>query len=334
VKNFFSDLPFVAQKYFDINAAKLIEDLIKEANIDLVHIDMLHLAKYIDKIESIPCILVNHNVESLRILRWSNFEKNPLLKHFLRFQYKKLKRFEKETCKNVNCCITVSTHDQDYLVNLCGTKNFITVPNGVDPDYFYQSNQNTLPYSMVWTGPMNDPYNSEGVNFFLKKIWPLIIRKLSKATVNFVGDSPVSLLKRLTKKKCNIRYTGYVRDVRPYVAEAAVFIAPLRSGSGTKIKVLNAMAMGKPVVTTSIGVEGIEAEIEKDILIADTEELFAEKVIYLLQHPNKCKEIGQNARKMIENKYDWKKIELKFRNIYSEVEKKYKQKLIISNPVI
>jgi glycosyltransferase involved in cell wall biosynthesis len=332
MKNIFSPLPFVAQKYFDKRAANRIEELIKKANIDLVHFDMLHLAKYKDKINFIPCILINHNVESIRILRWTNFEKNPLLKRFLQFQYKKLNRFEKEICKNFNCCIAVSKIDRDYLINLCGTGNFVTLPNGVDPDYFYKASHQTVPNSLVWTGPMNDPYNSDAVIYFLSDIWPLIIENLDKATVNFVGDSPVRILKRMTQNNYNIRYTGYVEDIRPYVAEAAVFIAPLRSGSGTKIKVLNAMAMGKTVVTTSIGAEGIEAEADKEILVADTPKLFAEKVVYLLQHPDKSEEIGRNARKMIEYKYDWKIIESKMRKLYPDVLRSYNQRKAIYKP--
>jgi len=119
----------------------------------------------------------------------------------------------------------------------------------------------------------------------------------------------------------NVEYTGYVEDVRPYIAKSAVFIAPLRSGSGTKIKVLNAMSQGKLVVTTSVGAEGIEAKPDEEIIIADDPKKFAKKTVYFLKHLQEAQEIGSRARRVIEGKYDWKVINVKIQQVYREFEK-------------
>ena len=124
----------------------------------------------------------------------------------------------------------------------------------------------------------------------------------------------------------NVEYAGYVEDVRPHIAKSAVFIAPLRSGSGTKVKVLNAMSQGKPVVTTSIGAEGIEAQPDEEIVIADDPKEFARKTVYLLKHSEEAQKIGQRARKVIEEKYDWQVINTTIRQVYQEFENSLEDK--------
>jgi len=318
--NLFSPLPLIAQKYHDPQTVDYIKKLIDEVKIDLVHIDLLHLANYRRALNSRPCILVNHNVESLRILRWSKIERNILLQYFLRYQYFKLRNFERAICTQFNRCIVVSDYDKAFLADLCGGGNFVSVPNGVDADYFQPSDGEVIPNSLVWTGSMKSPYNRDAVIYFLGKIWPIIQRNIPEARVTFVGGSPAKKLKDTAKKYPNINYTDYVQDVRRYVAESAVFIAPLRCGSGTKIKILNAMAQGKPVVTTSIGAEGIDAKPDAEIIIADAPAEFAEKTIYLLRNPQEARKIGLRARKVITEKYDWKIINKKIEQIYKEFE--------------
>ena len=319
--NLFSTLPLIAQKYYDARVAAHIKKLIDEAKIDLIHIDLLHIASYRRGLNSTPAILVNHNVESLRMLRWARVERNLLLKGFLLYQHLKLKNFEKSICREFDRCAVVSDYDKEFLFQLCGGGNFVTIPNGVDVSYFQVSDVILIPNSLVWVGSMSGPYNRDAVIYFLKEIWSHIQSVIYDAKVMFVGSSPANLLERVAKKSPNVEYTGYVDDVRSYVAQASVFIAPLRSGSGTKIKVLNAMSQGKPVVTTSIGAEGIEAKSDEEIIVADDPQEFAEKTIYLLQHPKVAEQIGLRARKVIEEKYDWKVINAKIRQVYDELGK-------------
>lgn len=320
LQNLFSPLPLIAQKYYDRRIAEYMKKLIRAGKVDLVHLDLLHLALYRNICSTLPSVLVNHNVESLRTLRWSQVERNFLLKAFLKYQYQKLRNFEQRVCKEFDCCTVVSDYDREFLLELCGGGNFVTIPNGVDCDYFYVSTEAVILNTLVWTGSMSGAYNRDAVIYFLDEVWPHIQTSIPQAKVTFVGSSAPKMLMRLAFQSPNIESTGYVDDVRPYVAKSAVFIAPLRSGSGTKVKVLNAMAQGKAVITTSIGAEGIEAKPDEEILIAEAPKEFAEKTVWLLKNPERAQKIGLRARQVIEEKYSWKVINKKLRQVYKEFE--------------
>ncbi len=318
VRNLLSPLPLVAEKYYDPAAAARLRELLQAYRFDVVHLDMLHLGLYARDLGDLPAVLVNHNVESLRLLRLSESERNPLMKLFLIHQHHKLKRFERETCPQFETCIAVSEYDKQVLQRMCGSRNFAVAPNGTDAQFFHLNGCEPVnPNMLVWTGGMASPYNRDGVLYFMRDIWPHILRQLPEACVNFVGAAPPARIRRASRHAYNINYTGYVDDVRPYVARASVFIAPLRAGSGTKIKVLNAMAQGKPVVTTSVGAEGIDARGGQHFLIADTPGEFAEKTVYLLKHPVLARRMGARARQLIEQKYDWCVIEKTLEHIYA-----------------
>ena len=304
--NLFSRLPFVAQKYYSKQAAAKVRQIIASHRIDLVHFDMLPLARFRKVVDPLPKVLVNHNVESLRLWRWMQVERQPLLKAFLFYQFLKLRHFEKVTCPKFDRCVVTSDYDKDVLAKLCGFDNFVTIPNGVDTQFFSPNVHHAVKrYSLVWVGSMADVYNHDAVNYFIKKIWPLIYAHLPQTTITFVGHSPTPEILSAARENPNIRTQGYVEDIRPFVDAAEVFVAPLRSGSGTKIKVLNAMSQGKSVVTTTVGAEGIAATPNREIFIADNPRVFASQVVFLLNNPEVTKEVGLAARRAIERNYDW-----------------------------
>lgn len=328
LRNLFSTQPLVAQKYYHTKAVGYIRNLISETGIQLIHFDMLHLARYRRDFSRLPAILVNHNVESLRMLRWAKVDSNPLLKLFLRYQAAKLRRFERRVCPEFDVCTAVSEYDRQFLRAMCDGGRFEVIANGVDADYFSSSDAEISPNRMVWAGSMKSPYNRDAVDFFVNDVWQRIQEKHPAAKATFVGGSPTRTLQKAAQRWANIEVTGYVEDVRPYVAGAGVFVAPMRAGSGTKIKVLNAMAQGKAVVTTTIGAEGIEAKVGEEILIADSAEAFAEKTVHLLRHPDVARRVGERARAVIEKKYDWEIIREKIRRLYREFEPSDKEILI------
>lgn len=317
--NFFSLQPYTVKRYAAAEATQHIHRLLSGHRIDLVHFDLPHLASYLSHVAALPKVLVTHNVESLRLRRWANVERNHFLKLYLYYQYAKLYRFESRLCPQFDKCTTVSEVDKQMLVAMCQHDNFAVVPNGVDIDYFRPGNNGRLGEGLVWAGSMRGAYNRDAVDFFLTKIAPRIHRRLPEARMQFVGAAPTRLLEKCARENKRIQFAGYVDDVRPYVDSAAVFIAPIRSGSGTKVKILNAMAQAKPVVTTPVGAEGIEAVHDQEILIANDEHEFAEKTIFLLQNPQRAHEIGVRARRVIENVYDWKTVAATMNDIYEKV---------------
>jgi polysaccharide biosynthesis protein PslH len=317
--NLFSLKPFAVKRYYKKEAKNKIVQILKENDIDLIHFDMLHLGMYCNYVNSVPKILVNHNVESLRLIRLLRVQKNIFVKLYLYIQYLKLVHFEKKTCPKFDKCIVVSDADKKVLTEMCVKNNFEIVPNGVDIKYFKPNNSNVKTKSLVWTGGMGGLYNKDAVDCFLDNIFPIIKARIPDVKVTFVGSSPTSKLIKTAQNSPGIEITGYVDDVRPYMNESSVFIAPLRSGSGTKIKVLNALALEKAVVTTSIGAEGINVEHKKNVIISDETKEFAEQTIYLLENPQIAKKIGENGRKFIEDNYAWEIIFNKMNHIYEEL---------------
>jgi sugar transferase (PEP-CTERM/EpsH1 system associated) len=316
--NVLSRDPYIVKRYESKEARDVIRQILSDNPIDVVHFDLPHLAAYIDEIEGIPKILVHHNVESIRVQRRAKVDWNVIRKLYLYSQYSKLRKLEMQICPGFDRCIAVSDVDRDQLADICTFDNFTVVPNGVDTDFFQPTTEDCNRSGLVWTGSMAGAYNSDAVDHFLKSIAPLIHRRLPNLKMVFVGDKPTKLLLKRASQNENIIATGYVDDVRPYVDEAEVFIAPMRSGSGTKLKILNAMAQARPVVTTPMGAEGIDAEEDTEILISHTAQEFADKVIGLIGDPVGADAIGARARRLIEDKYDWRVIAQDMTRIYDD----------------
>ncbi len=319
--NLFSKHPLIARRYFIPEARERIEQIFDQYPIDLVHMDMLALGLYKGILKDTPVILTNHNVESLRIYRWMRIERNLFIRCFLFYQYFKLRAFEQRICPEFDRCIVVSEYDRDYLKNLCGVDNFVVIPNGVDVRYFKPESGEVKRDHLVWVGGMTGPYNSDAVDFFIEKIWPVIKYEVPEATIDFVGGGPTQKLRNKALEDENVKVLGFVSDIRPIVQRASVFIAPIRIGSGTKIKVLNAMAQAKPVVATTTAAEGIDVTPGENILIADDPGEFARKVIYLLSHEEIAGKMGEKAREMMEKKYSWDVISENIHKTYENYKK-------------
>ena len=319
LKNCGSPYPLVAQRYCTAEARRWIQKLLDRHPFDLVHIDMLALGLYHAMFPKIPVFLTNHNVESLRLYRWSRIEKNALLRLYLKSQYHKLRRFEQEICPVMDRCIVVSETDRDHLQSLCRSDNFTVVPNGVDTTYFRPMPTPLRANHLVWVGGMGSPYNADAVDYFLTAVWPIITQTNGAVTVEFIGESPTATLRRLAMEDPRIRITGLIEDIRPAVSAASVFIAPIRSGSGTKIKVLNAMAQAKAVVATPVAAEGIAGAHGEHLLIGDTAESFAEAVVRLLAQPDLARRLGAAARDLIEERYSWQVICRTMDQLYSTI---------------
>jgi len=317
--NFFSHYPYALEKYYLQEMKNKINEIIINNDIDLVHFDLLHLSMYIDIVGKVPKTLTEHNVESERILKLVRNSTNLLFKMYMYIQYKKLYEFEKNICQKFDVCITVSDEDADTLKKMCPAGRYYVIPNGVDTEYFRPGNNNPVPNSLVWVGGMHDFYNREAINYFCKEVFPLIKCKVSKITFNAIGTSPTRRLINLSKHNKNVSAVGYVEDIRPYVSSSSIFIAPMLSGGGTKLKVLNAMSMGKPVVTTNVGAEGIDLQNGENIVIADNPEDYANGIIDLLKSPTLASKIGQNGRKLILRKYDWNVIGKKQLELYNSI---------------
>jgi glycosyltransferase involved in cell wall biosynthesis len=316
--NLFSSKPFVAKKYDVPEVREKIREILSKEKIDLVHVDMLPLSVYINEFKELPKILVNHNVESMRLYRWFQTESNPVKKAYLGIQYPKLRSFEKSAMEKFDCCVVVSEKDKEILKEMGVGNNIVVVPNGTDTSFFKPTGRKEIKNSVLWLGHMDVHTNKDAVLYFWREIFSLLQEQYPQVKMTFVGTAPPREIEEAAIKNRNIRVTGFVDDVKPYIDEAEVMVVPIRIGSGTRLKILDAMAMGKAIVSTSVGCEGLNIVDGDNILIADEPEQFAKKIIELLLDQEMRKRIGNRAREVAMT-YDWDFIQENQESAYQSV---------------
>ena len=316
--NLFSPLPFVAQKYDAPLMREKIREIIQREHIDLVHVDLLPLTAYINEFENHPKILVNHNVESVRLYRWFKAEANPIKKAYLGIQWLKLHSFERSAMNKFDGCVVVSEIDRELLIKMGVKSRLFVVPNGTDTKFFKPNNGKVAENSVLWIGHMDVHTNRDAVLYFWKDIYPILKKKYPQVKMTFVGTAPPKEIADAAQKDPQVKATGFVDDIRPYIDEAAVMVVPIRIGSGTRLKILDAMAMGKAIVSTSVGCEGINVSDGKNIVIADNPEDFASKTIKLLKNPDTRINLERNAIELVKT-YDWNLIGEKQELVYKDV---------------
>ncbi len=323
MKNVVSNYPYVAIKYYDERVEHRIKEILDKHRIDVVHLDLLPLTRYLNSFKGIPVALTEHNVESARLLTLVQQSQNVFFKTYMYMQYRKLAIFEREEMGKCEICIAVSRNDKEVLNKFNPDTEIAVIPNGVDVEYFSPKNGMRVPKSVIWVGGMKDFYNRQAVNYFCAEIFDKIKKEVQDLKLTMVGKSPTKRVLELAEQNKNVKCIGYVEDVRPYINEAMVFIAPILSGGGTKLKVLNALAMGKAVVTTSVGAEGIDVTNGENVIIADDPAEFARETVNLLSNPEKTEEIGKKARELVLEKYDWRKIGKRYSALYEELVDRY-----------
>lgn len=233
-------------------------------------------------------------------------------------EWQKMRSFERRQVRRFDYCLAVSEVDKASLLRLAPSAQVIVVPNGVDSDYFRPWATPASGVGLVFTGSMNYTPNADAVRWFCAAILPLIHRHRPDVHLKVVGWQPPDDIVALNADP-SVLVTGFVEDVRPYLAEAAVVIAPIRSGSGTRLKILDAWSMGKAVVSTSLGAEGLAIEPEGNILLADDPETFATAVLRLLSDVSLRRKLGATGRDLVQRRYTWSAIAADLDSVYSRL---------------
>jgi glycosyltransferase involved in cell wall biosynthesis len=314
-------LPHSIAKYNIPSMNTVLENLSKIEHFDAMHIDHIHMAHYNKFFKGIPCFLDAHNVEYKIWERCGNVEPMLIKKMLYHQQSSKMKIYEAQKTNEFKGVFTCSADDKKVLGEITSANLPIhVIPNGVDTEFNSPDPDKGAreEEAIVFTGSMNWLPNEDAITYFCSKILPLIWEK--KASVKFyaVGKNPSPIIKELAHRDPRVIITGRVEDVRPYIWRSRVSIVPLRIGGGTRLKILEAMSLSKVIVSTSIGAEGIEYTDGKNILIGDTPQDFADKVLLALNDPQRSREIGIEARKFVCGMYDWDIIGQKLRSIYQE----------------
>ncbi|RMH74352.1 MAG: glycosyltransferase [Gemmatimonadetes bacterium] len=316
--NLFSNTPYTIERYNVPEMAELIKTLVRDHAYDLVRIDHLHMAQYRPFCGELPVVLRCHNIENHIMKRFYQHTTNPFVKFYAYLQWKKLHQYEIDSCSLFNRCLMISPVDEQFLHAVIEDVETALVTAGVDDGYFHPNgNVPVNPRQLVFTGDMIWRPNDDGVLWFIDHILPLIQAHIPDVTFYVVGRNPSDRL--LTRQDEHIIITGRVEDVRPYVHQSSIFVVPLRIGGGMRLKILEAMAMKKAVVSTSIGAEGIHVKSGENILLADTPDAFAEAIITLLEEPELRCNIAQNGYKLIQEQYTWERIAERLEQVYIDV---------------
>ncbi len=308
--NIFSNTPYTISKYLSNNIKKEIRELLKKDKYDIVVLNQLHTAYYgifIKEEFNMPVVLREQNVETIIMKRFYKNNKDLLIKLYAYLQYKKLYRYESKICKIFDRCIMITKNDEKIIKKMNSNIKTNIIPAGVDTSYFSPIKVQEEAFSIVSVASMDWLPNAEGITWFCDEIYPLIVKVIPKVRLYVVGKNPSKIIKKLNNRN-NIIVTGYVKDVRKYFAKGQVFIVPLKTGGGMRIKILQALAMKKAIVSTSIGCEGIDVINGKNIYIADDEKEFAKKIIFLLNNESERRKIGEEGIKLVEKKYRWERI--------------------------
>jgi len=263
-------------------------------------------------------VLFAHNVEHVIWQRMRDVERRAWRRALLALESRKMRRYEARACARAQLTIAVSDADRRLLAAAAPDARVRAVPTGVDVDYFAPDGVAEVPGRLVFTGSMDWYPNEDGIARFIEAVLPRVRREVPNATLTVVGRNPSARL-RAAAAAARVQVTGLVDDVRPHMAEAAVYVVPLRIGGGTRLKIFEALSMAKAVVSTAVGAEGLPLAPDRHFLQADDPAAFAAAVTALLGDAGRRRAIGGAGRRLVEERYSWSKVVDEFENQCGEV---------------
>lgn len=315
VRNQFNSLPYFLSKCDRPAFRSAVRGLIDRQHFDLLLCDFLHTAAPLREINFKPRIVFEHNVEFLLRKRKAALEARPIHKVILETEWKKTKRIEIEVCRSFDHVVAVSPEDEATFRKEFAIDHVSAVPTGVDTGFFRPDGSLPVPGRLSFVGSMDWAPNEDGIVWFLREAYPQVRRALPYVTLSVVGRNPSPRLRAIAGADPTIEITGCVPDVRPYLSQAEVVIVPLRIAGGTRIKIPEAMAMTKAVVSTQIGAEGLPFRDGRDIVIADTAGGFAQSVVRLLLDTSARRSIETAARETLVNRFSWDAVVDRFEQV-------------------
>ena len=323
-KNLFSDKSYHVERFISEDFKKKLVKILKKDKYDIVQLEMIYMAPYIETIrENSDAIIVlrAHNVEHLiwdRIAKKTKFlPKRWYLNHLVRT----LKNYEMSVLDKVDGIAAITYRDAAFFRGETAVP-VIDIPYGINPDEFDPHYEVKSEPTLYHIGSMNWMPNEEGIYWFLDKVWDKVAKRNPGLQLNLAGRNMPKWLLKLKKKNVNI--LGEVPDAKEFVKNNDIAIVPLLSGSGIRIKIIESMAMGKTVITTMVGAEGIQYSEYENIIIADSPGKMVEVICKIIKEPNEAQRIGRNARHLVEDVYDNKKIIERLLIFYDEISMKRK----------
>lgn len=302
-KSLISGRPYVWHGYRSPSFDRALRRCLRELRPDIVHLDTLDLARVLPELDLRRTVVSHHNIESQLLRRRARGER-ALLRPYLRLQADRLEALEREWCPKVAHNWVVSPSDGEALSRIAPGARWGVFPNGVDTSALTPAGPELVrDIDVIFVGGVTWFPNTDGMKFFAEEVMALLRDALGAPSVVWVGRASEEM--KRAQAAHGIEMTGYVDDIRPWVSRAKVFVVPLRIGGGTRLKILDAWALGKAVVSTSIGCEGLEAKHDENIVVADSARAFADAIVRLVRDEDSRQRLERAARATAERLYDW-----------------------------
>jgi glycosyltransferase involved in cell wall biosynthesis len=322
-----------------------LAQLLDEQEFDVVQIESIHLMSYLPIFRAAanpPKVICDwHNIESELMRRYSEREATFLRRAYARKTVRQLNAVEKQATRDFDGHIVVSQRDREQLLKLNPAASICVIENGVDSDYYSDSQiekahaswiasqerkaavgdsiQSPIkPNRIVFVGSMDYHANIEGIVAFAREVWPAFHQHHPHLVFTIVGRDPAAEVRQLAAI-AGVEVTGTVADVRPYYREALAAIVPLRVGGGSRLKILEAMAAGVPVVSTALGAEGLEVEHGENILVADINMQFLDTITRVVENQELRRQLGEAGRALVASRYDWEMLGTSLFKIYENL---------------
>ncbi len=309
--------PFAVSKFTHADVQRVVASWLRENKFDVAVCDFLSASRNFPENLAIPTVLFQHNVESALWRRMASTESNPLKRLAYRLEAKKMSSYERSALGKFHHIIAVSEHDRQQMLAMDPASAITVVPTGVDTQkYGVVPAASANPPRIVFTGSMDWEPNIDAVIYFVRAIFPQVCAEFPSAVFQIVGRNPHPRVQQLASG--SVEVTGTVPSVGEYLREATLVVVPLHIGGGTRLKIFEAMAMGKAVVSTSIGAEGLDVKSGHDVILADDEASFADAITLLLRDSALRRRYEEAAAKLAAQ-YDWSNIGQRFAEILGEV---------------
>lgn len=316
VRSVLGTTPFLVQRDQTADMWDRLKRITSARSYDALHADQLWMAPYgMNGLAAGMRVLDQHNAVFMVPARMAEHQPNPVIKALLHHEASKLQTFERDACERFDRVVWVTDEDRRAVGAPGGDRaaRHSVIPIATDP-----ATQPVLdrrqPFRVTFLGGMHWPPNAEGVSWFVDRIWPAVARAVPSAVLTLIGKNGAKSVNLSGVPRVEV--TGYVDDPRPYLAETAAFIVPLKSGAGMRVKILDAWCWGLPIVSTTVGAEGLKAAHGENLLLADEEDAFADAVITAIENRGAAQRLADNGRATVETYYDWKRLYTAWDRVY------------------
>jgi glycosyltransferase involved in cell wall biosynthesis len=314
-----SPIPYAVARFYSEAFRERVSSLLNSTHYDAILCETPYMLVNLPEKLRPPLLMDAHNVENSLLIRYLPLESNPLKRLYVRIEGGKMAKWERYAFSRSDLVIACSELDRDAIRRLCPHLTVSVIPNTIDTETYNPCTQGGS-HTILYLGGMDWFPNRDAVQYFVSKILPLVRASVPDSKFLVAGRSPAPNFRRQFDSVSGVEFTGTLPDLRPAIAEAAVIVVPLRVGSGTRFKILEAAAMEKSIVSTTLGAEGLDFTDGEELILADNPAAFAEAVVNLLKNPERRNQLGRSARKRATQQYGFSALAASVKRMLDQVD--------------